>query len=410
MNSNKCRSNLALSTKSPAPSLSVPTAPSRDTIGAIRSASCPEMRREELSAMMTQEKLEVYQCCDYLAAPDDDDHELCDYSDDDDEDEIDAMDAGSSLNAACRTSICEWMYRVVDHFGVDREVVAVAMSYTDRLLSLCHCPSRQTFNLVSSTALHLAVKIHSPWRWKEVGPLLPVLSRGGFDQQQMVEMENEMTLWLQWYLNQATPQCMAMHILSLIHVKDDDDDESSVPSSILTRVADTALFLIELAVCDYHFVPLRNSIVAVAAVLNAIEMIESDPPRDDHVLSRDASLRYAKNLRKQTMDVLSSIRYKFKGVKVSSARNRLWSLYGNSEEYGGSSARRGCGRHAEDAPATPLPPERMLVRQISSPTSCRDVKRIQAISGVPGLEFSVSSDDSRDGCGDVSCAGARYSF
>ena len=119
MNNNMHRSNLALSAQSPVPSLTLPTAPSTDTIGAIRSASSPEMRREELSVMMTQEKLEVYQCCDYLAA-EDDERDFCDYSDDE-EDEVDAVDAGNSLNAACRTSICEWMYRVVDHFGVDRQ-------------------------------------------------------------------------------------------------------------------------------------------------------------------------------------------------------------------------------------------------------------------------------------------------
>lgn len=193
MNSNKCRSNLALSTKSPAPSLSVPTAPSRDTIGAIRSASCPEMRREELSVMMTQEKLEVYQCCDYLAAPDDDDHEFCDYSDDDDEDEIDAMDAGSSLNAACRTSICEWMYRVVDHFGVDREgestVVTTCDWIPDRFCSLIDlsrlsaqsspwpCPTRIDSSL-SVTAPHDKRSISYPPR-PCISPLKFIRPGGG---------------------------------------------------------------------------------------------------------------------------------------------------------------------------------------------------------------------------------------
>jgi hypothetical protein len=211
-------------------------------------------------------------------------------------------------------------------------------------------------------------------------------------------MENEMTLWLQWYLNQATPQSMALHILSLIH-DDDDNNKNAVPSSILRRVANTALFLIELSVCDYHFVPIRNSIVAIAAILNAIEMMELDPPRDD----------VSQNLRKQVMDVLSSIHYKFKGVKVSSARQRLWSLYKNSTEYCDSSTKRGRSRDVlavNDPPSPPLPPKRVLVRQVSSPTSCCNAKRIQMISDVPSLEFSFSSD-SQDGCSEVSCVGAR---
>lgn len=60
--------------------------------------------------MMSQEDLEVYQVCDYLES----------YDQSEDEEENDDG-RGNHLNAACRTSICEWMYRVVDHFGVDRE-------------------------------------------------------------------------------------------------------------------------------------------------------------------------------------------------------------------------------------------------------------------------------------------------
>ena len=203
---------------------------------------------------------------------------------------------------------------------------------------------------------------------------------------------------------------MALHILSLIHVDDDDNNKNAVPSSILRQVANTALFLIELSVCDYHFVPIRNSIVAIAAILNAIEMMELDPPRDD--VSREASLSYGKDLRKQVMDVLSSIHYKFKAVKVSSARQRLWSLYKNSTEYCDSSTKLERSHDVlavNDPPATPLPPKRVLVRQVSSPASCCNAKRIQMISDVPSLEFSFSSD-SQDGCSDVSCVVARYSF
>eukprot|EP00804_Cyclotella_cryptica_P021954 CCRYP_000909-RB/>CCRYP_000909-RB protein AED:0.30 eAED:0.30 QI:0/-1/0/1/-1/1/1/0/323 len=301
-------------------------------------------------------------------------------------------------------------------------VVAVALSYTDRLLSLCQCPTRQLFNLISCTSLHLAIKIHSPWMWKEVGPLLPSLSRGDFDQERLVEMENEMTHWLQWYLNQTTPQCMVLHLLSLL---DEDKKEDSIPSRILGQVADTALFLIELSVCDYHFVPIRTSMVAIAAILNAIEMVGLDL---DNV-SRDASsfFSYRNDLRRQMNHVLSSIHYKVNWVKVASARERLWCLYRNSSEYCGSSVRQGSsttGRGmsmGNDTPPSPVTPKRLMVQQVSSPTSCCDAnaKRLRcrsdfvftAISGVPSLEFSVSSDSQdQEVSGDVSCVGARYSF
>ena len=34
---------------------------------------------------------------------------------------------------SCRLVMCEWCYRVVDHFGARRELVEIAMNYVDRL-------------------------------------------------------------------------------------------------------------------------------------------------------------------------------------------------------------------------------------------------------------------------------------
>ena len=80
-------------------------------IADIRSSFCADTRRESLSAMMAQEDLDIYRVCDYLES-----YDQRDYDDDDND-----AERGNHLNATCRTSICEWMYRVVDHFGVDRE-------------------------------------------------------------------------------------------------------------------------------------------------------------------------------------------------------------------------------------------------------------------------------------------------
>jgi hypothetical protein len=120
------------SSSSPTPSLNLTTATfdeaQENTIASIRSVCPPDLRRDTLSAMVAQEALEMYQCCDYMVS--------YDQTEDDDE------GFGNHLNETCRTSICEWMYRVVDHFGVDREgevcsllmMFAVIASCTDTII------------------------------------------------------------------------------------------------------------------------------------------------------------------------------------------------------------------------------------------------------------------------------------
>ena len=77
----------------------------------IRSSSCIDSRRASLLAMMAQEDMDVYHVCDYLESYNNSvkDKDICEDG------------KGNHINATCRTSICEWMYRVVDHFGVARE-------------------------------------------------------------------------------------------------------------------------------------------------------------------------------------------------------------------------------------------------------------------------------------------------
>ena len=139
--------------------------------------------------------------------------------------------------------------------------------------------------------------IDSPFVWKEIGPLPPDLSRGDFDHKRIVSMETEMIHWLNWYLNQSTPQSMVVYLLSLL-----PDD---IPSSVLQNVSDMALFLIELSVCDYYFVTVRSSVVAIAAALNATEKVGFDLCD-----FQNDTFSYRNNFRKQIYDILSSIGYK----------------------------------------------------------------------------------------------------
>lgn len=60
-----------------------------------------DVQCDQLVTMLRQEERDSYRCCDYMQ----------NYP----------HQGEKSINEVCRTSIAEWMYRVVDHFRVDRE-------------------------------------------------------------------------------------------------------------------------------------------------------------------------------------------------------------------------------------------------------------------------------------------------
>ena len=237
-------------------------------------------------------------------------------------------------------------------------VVAIALSYIDRTLSTNFCADRRTFKLISATALHLAIKTHFPTLWRDVGSLLPDLSRGDFHLEDMVDMEKEMVQSLAWLMNPATAQSIAMHILTLL--------PSNAPRSTLNDIASKTLFLTELSVCDYYFVTSRKSVVAIAAVLNAYE--SSGFFEYTHI---DFGGRYHRNNWHLHVEKLfSDIGFLIDWNEISSARERLWSLYRQSSDS-----------TLEQDAGPPIPPKKSrksnnssprYLQDYPSPTSCID--------------------------------------
>lgn len=277
--------------------------------GSTHGANSPYNRDliyDQLCNMIAQDARDGYKCCDYLRY----------YST-----HSETPKASKNIDEGCRTSICGWMYRVADHFDIDREVVSIASSYIDRVLSKNHCADRRTFKLISATSLHLAIKVHFPHMWREVGSLLPDLSRGDFVLDDLVGMEKELMHSLAWLMNPATSQSIAMHMLSLL--------PSGAPRSPLNSIASMALFLVELSVCDYFFVTSRRSIVAIAAILNASESAGFIPYESTHGA---VETPYQNEWHTNIERLLSDIGYFIDWHEISSARERLWNLYRQSSE------------------------------------------------------------------------------
>jgi len=90
------------------------------------------------------------------------------------------------INDMWREKICEWNYQVIDHFGFNREVVAISLNYLDRYI-VSRPVNKKVFQLAAMTSLYLAIKIHEPGRLK-MSSLLE-LSRGYFMIEHVVAME-----------------------------------------------------------------------------------------------------------------------------------------------------------------------------------------------------------------------------
>ena len=204
-------------------------------------------------------------------------------------------------------------------------VVSIALSYIDRVLSANYCADRRTFKLISATSLHLAIKVHYPHQFHEVGSLLPCLSRGDFDVSDVVQMEKEITHSLAWMLNPVTPQSIARYILALLPKID-------APGHTMDKLVKMALYFAELAACDYYFVCTRSSVIAIAGVLNASDAVD--------IGSYDSSLDplpYRNEWQTHNVErLLFGMGYAVDWREVANARDRLWRLHKLSTESSSS--------------------------------------------------------------------------
>ena len=161
-----------------------------------------------------------------------------------------------SVDENCREKMVEWSYKVSDHFRIPREIVACAVSFLDRFVERCGC-DRTAFKLAAMTSLYIATKTLNG---KQISiNTLAELSRGEFTGSHIAEMELIMLDTLKWKLSPPTIQSFIRHILLLMPSRRNID-----------LIYERAIFLAELSVFDYAFVPHDKLIIALGAVLIAI--------------------------------------------------------------------------------------------------------------------------------------------
>lgn len=212
------------------------------------------------------------------------------------------------VDAVCREKMCEWSYRVCDHFCTGREIVAVAFSYLDRFVDRCNC-DRTAFKLATMTSLYMATKIFNT---PKVGlQNLVELSRGEFEGPHILEMEKMMLQILEWRVHPPTIQCFIEPFCAVL---------PEINHRVTACVKQRAIFFAELALYDYNFVSKEKALIAVAAILNAIEGLEDGP-----------SIEIKQSSVLSTLE--KTFEMKFQEEKIESMRHRLWYVYSMSAQY-----------------------------------------------------------------------------
>jgi Cyclin, N-terminal domain/Cyclin, C-terminal domain len=273
---------------------------------------------DNVHALIMQEQTGKYDCSDYLSVPVWQQNATCQVIRKP-KFEMSPPRAISPVSATntrideyCREQIVEWSFRVVDYFHIDREVVAVSLSFLDRFLERCRC-DRTSFKLAATTTLHLAVKLLYPCKLGDLG-ILSDLSRGEFEMSDVNRMESNILHTLSWNLHPPTSCAFGSLFLDYFFAS----RVVTMSGADVDDIYDVSAFFSELAVCDYTFTSIRPSTIALAAILNALEgMFGPDNGIASDVLSSALALHNAS----------------FNSMQdLHAARNRLWELYERSEE------------------------------------------------------------------------------
>jgi hypothetical protein len=206
---------------------------------------------DRLAIMLFQEENE-YQCIDYLVA-----------------NEALRKKAAKPVDEDCRVKMCEWCYQVVDFCKFRRETVGIGMSYLDRYLCSDKGKSalgdRKEYQLVAMTCLYIAIKLHEPLEMET--SLLADLSRGCYTEMEFANMEKTILEAVEWRVSGPTPLAFVLHFLTFL--------PDSLHTGVEEAIWDYARYQTELAIADHSFVKLRPSAIGMAALLNAMEGMDT---------------------------------------------------------------------------------------------------------------------------------------
>lgn len=165
-----------------------------------------------------------------------------------------------------RAQMCMWAYRVVESFGINRSVVAIAFNFLDRYFSkeyLSDDPfTRAEFQLLCMSALSLAAKTHGLTNQNISVFDMTDMSYGQFSVLDFEETELHLLEVLKWRLSPPIPCCFLTEFWKKWRGK-----------PLTFQWISQSRTILESSVADAYFVKHKPSQMAVGAILVAGEKI-----------------------------------------------------------------------------------------------------------------------------------------
>jgi hypothetical protein len=182
------------------------------------------------------------------------------------------------LGKDSRRLVCDWMYRVVDHYSLERETIPIGMSYFDRYIAKhpIDCSSKERCQLISVTSLYIAVKLYDIRR-KDTIEFFSKLSGDRFSTSDIQAMEQKILPGLNWYMNPPTPQSFIynfVHLLSTILPKD--------VRKCMTTIYEVANYITEVSLLHPSLGLEKASTLAFASFLVAIREVKTSVISTEH--------------------------------------------------------------------------------------------------------------------------------
>jgi len=180
--------------------------------------------------------------------------------------------ASDAIDVDWRQNTAEWMFKVIDFYDLDRDIVNVGLAYLDQMLTLSSLHLRwgkQQCSLVAIASLKLAIKLLET-RTMNMDDMLKLGLKMGssFAPIAVVEMENEMLYKLSWNMFPPTAFCIAHHMICMF--------PKEVTKSPRYIVQELAKYMTELAVCVYDFIKFKASSKSFACCLVAMDSLDDD--------------------------------------------------------------------------------------------------------------------------------------
>ncbi len=189
----------------------------------------------------------------------------------------------SRVSAEARAKVARWLADIVDYFSLQRQTVAMAMSYVDIFLSLRHEKASEARRSVTKFQLLALVCLSIATKALEVAHLdvdtLVTASQGCYSADDIRQMEIVVLNALQWRLCAPTTLPIAHRVIALLAkvVPRLANGTNKHNNSLTSCLVEFTRLQLELAVTDYTSSVLRKpSTVAIASILNSMDLLDFD--------------------------------------------------------------------------------------------------------------------------------------